>query len=185
MSPPPGDVGREKERREVIDQLRHTIELVKRESAEQTQAIASLKNGLELLQIGRKYEQKEITDLIARLTADVQAVTQWRHASYRDMWEGDKSFAARLKDMEREVARRHEDLQAELKSIRAARQEFREEVIAKFDESEKKMDVIDKAISGGKLALRSERVKAGAAIVAATVTSLLAAVAAVAIALIK
>lgn len=109
---PPGDRDREraaKEQRELdqirqtIEQNRHTIDLIKRESAEQTQAIAGLKNVYELMQQAKKWEHKDLSDALVRVTDDVKAITEWRHQSYRDMWEGDKSFSARIRELERSV----------------------------------------------------------------------------------
>jgi hypothetical protein len=119
---PPGDRERDRERT-VIEQLRQTIELIKRESAEQTQAIASLKNGFELLQVGKKYEQKEVTDLIARLSKEMEDLTKWRHYSYKEMWEGDNSINARLKEIERTMTafhkEFHEEWEPEVRGMRA------------------------------------------------------------------
>jgi hypothetical protein len=106
---PPGDRDRERAAKELdqirqtIENNRHTIDLIKRESAEQTQAIAGLKNVYELMQQTKKWEHKDLNDALVRLTADVKAITDWRHQSYKDMWEGDKSFAARIRDLERGV----------------------------------------------------------------------------------
>ena len=122
----------------MVEQLHAKVDLIARESAEQTAAIASLKQGLEVLQLGRTYDAKEIAGLIARLTKEMDELTAWRHASYRQMWEGDDSIGARLKDLRRSMDDRREAdeaLEAEVAELKEDMERLRSQVPSLVEES--------------------------------------------------
>lgn len=153
----------------MIDQLRQTMDLMKRESAEQTQALSSLKGGIELLQMGRAFDQKEIHTLIARLSKEVEDLTTWRHASYRQMWEGDDSIGARLKELQRTMQERAAGRQVLEQDVRELRQdvdELRQSIQKSVD------DAIARREGNFEGKIRLERTKGFWALVAAVAVAL-------------